>query len=445
MPYKIVRTFEKGKNMHWIAPSPWERNNIVKWPKHNALKFVKSANTLPQPDWRDIKCQVKRRNIPTYEEAERELDFLLANTDTDEETRVTNSKQASQKEEDLNVLMQQLYADQENSHVCGEPHNQPVFTVPDNSSSSVITVTNEVNDSSQIILTSSGDEILGTFCLMNEGQNNVAINVTQESSDVDKEKQDKMMATIIDNQKKMMLKMSSISVQIGNVQSQLNRFNETEVVSLGISKTRAENIPFSVAPINSIEELNKIEKVLSEKTAREQLKETYSIVCSGGKGINCAYTLIDLMFTRDFLRKCSWSGSSRSNGIKISLKCYKNVVSFFWEMIFFWDRTFTVQENEEFFKSVLKNSNKRKNDKLERSSTTQKRVKLDKKHKKKDDADKRLDKPEENKENVASSGCVVADSESINNKENNIADAAATSDIEKEATVAGRNEEESLY
>lgn len=72
-------------------------------------KLVKSANILPQPDWQNMMCQVRRRNISTYEEAEHELDFYwLIYTDTDEETRVSNSKQASQKEVDLNVVVQQL-------------------------------------------------------------------------------------------------------------------------------------------------------------------------------------------------------------------------------------------------------------------------------------------------------------------------------------------------
>lgn len=109
MPYKILKTLEKGKYMHWIAPSQWEHNNVVKWPKKNASKLVTSAYSLPQPDWRDIKCQVKRSNIPTSEEAERELDCLLDMTDTDEESKVTKKSQpTSKKEIDHNVLVEQL-------------------------------------------------------------------------------------------------------------------------------------------------------------------------------------------------------------------------------------------------------------------------------------------------------------------------------------------------
>lgn len=51
-------------------------------------------------------------------------------------------------------------------------------------------------------------------------------------------------------------------------------------------------------------------------------------------------------------------------------------------MIFFWDFTYTMKQNEEIFKGVLKNANKRKNAKLERASTTRKRIKLTKNTKK---------------------------------------------------------------
>lgn len=75
--------------------------------KKNATKLVRSASSLPQPDWRDIKCQVKRSNIPTFEDAERELDSLLDITDTDEETKVTKKSQPTKKV-DYNVLVEQL-------------------------------------------------------------------------------------------------------------------------------------------------------------------------------------------------------------------------------------------------------------------------------------------------------------------------------------------------
>lgn len=100
MPFKIVRTLEKGKYRHWIVPSKWESNNIVKWPKRNISKLVKCDDYLPDPDWQQIKCQVKRKNIPTYNDAERELANLLCVTDTDEDQ--INDKMTKSKQQEIN-------------------------------------------------------------------------------------------------------------------------------------------------------------------------------------------------------------------------------------------------------------------------------------------------------------------------------------------------------
>lgn len=252
--------------------------------------------------------------------------------------------------------------------------------------SAVITVPNESSETSSQIILTSNNQILGipTQYLV-ENQDHF-IEKTPENSDLKimlnninhlLEGHNKKIDTILENQKKIMHKMACISVQIDNMQLQLGNFNEEDVVPLGTSKNQAENLRFSFSPITTVEDLNKINDLLSDKTARKQLKQTFSVICSGGKGINCAYKLIDIMFSRDFLCQCSWSGSSRSDGVKISLKCYKNIVSFFWEMIFSWDQTFTLQKNEQFFKSILKNANKRKNAKQERSSTARKRPKIE--------------------------------------------------------------------
>ncbi|CAG4981890.1 unnamed protein product [Colias eurytheme] len=82
-----------------------------------------------------------------------------------------------------------------------------------------------------------------------------------------------------------------------------------------------------------------------------------------------------MFLTRDFLCKCSWTGSRKSEDIKVPLKAFKNVLNFFHQLIRIWDQTYTVESIENFFKTVLKNSVKRKNSKNERASTKRRRTK----------------------------------------------------------------------
>ncbi|CAG9790285.1 unnamed protein product [Diatraea saccharalis] len=328
MSFKIVKSLEKGVYRHWIVPSSWEHDNNVKWPKKNISELVKCIDSVPEPDWLHIKCQVKRSNIPTYKEADRELSRLLNVTDTDEDDFIRKITMSNQKEVNMNSAMEQL-ADQD---------NPPMISVPEESYES----------SSQIILTAD-NQILGiptnTYCVLAADQEHF-IDKPKENCDLYKSLENinltlgnhnRKMDTILENKKKIMYKMACLSIQVDNVQLQLGNVKEDHIVPLSaVTKNKVENMGFSFSPITTVEELIKINDSLSNKTARKRLKETLSVVCSGGKGNNCAYKLIDIMFSRDFLY------------------------------------------NELFLKSVLKNSNKRKNAKQARSSTTRKRAKIEK-------------------------------------------------------------------
>ncbi|CAH0403154.1 unnamed protein product [Chilo suppressalis] len=87
---------------------------------------------------------------------------------------------------------------------------------------------------------------------------------------------------------------------------------------------------FMLRPINDIGNLEKLEQEFSNKEAFEKLKQQYSIVCSEllENGVNCAYRLLDILFTKIFL--CSWTGGSRNAAdVKLGLKAFKNVIIFF--------------------------------------------------------------------------------------------------------------------
>lgn len=91
-----------------------------------------------------------------------------------------------------------------------------------------------------------------------------------------------------------------------------------------------------------------MERKLANYNTKKTLFQSYSIICNKGKAVDCAYTYAEIMFDRKFLCQCSWSGGSRGE--------HSN-------------------ENEEFFKNLLKTSNKRLTSKNLRASTSRLRVK----------------------------------------------------------------------
>lgn len=182
-----------------------------------------------------------------------------------------------------------------------------------------------------------------------------------------------LMGNVIENQKKIMHEIASLSIQI----EESNRNIKTKVVNLNEAKFDADNNSFILKQIKSVKDLEDMELLLSDNEQKIKLIRSCSIICSGGKGkgTTCAYRFLDVLFSREFLCECSWSGSTRGDGVKISLKCYKKTLNFFFTMINQWDNAYTQEENDTFFKNVLKNANKRKGVKYDRIPTKRQRSK----------------------------------------------------------------------
>lgn len=136
--------------------------------------------------------------------------------------------------------------------------------------------------------------------------------------------------TISKVQNTIVQKVALFSVQLEDAVLQFNQTSDrnSQVTELNETKSITSSSAFCFKPITNIQELNKFENELLQESVKQKLKNTYSVICSGGKGIDCAYSLADILFSRDILCECSWSGGSRGNYIKIAWKSYKNIVFF---------------------------------------------------------------------------------------------------------------------
>lgn len=146
--------------------------------------------------------------------------------------------------------------------------------------------------------------------------------------------------------------------------------------------------------INTKEEFDAFEKKLKGEQFRLSLIDGMSFICGTTgreKGVNCAYKLIDYVFTREFLTKCSWTGAARtqhdSEGDsetettadpassnepakeKVPFKFYNRTRHFFLTLINKADSSFSELATDKFFKTVIKNSVQRLNAKAQTSTT----------------------------------------------------------------------------
>ncbi|XP_055532054.1 uncharacterized protein LOC129722553 [Wyeomyia smithii] len=130
-------------------------------------------------------------------------------------------------------------------------------------------------------------------------------------------------------------------------------------------------------PVNSLDDLDKLEDSLKDDNIIEKYIRSMSFVCgTSGKcnGLDCCYKLVDYFFTRQLLILCSWTGSSRKpvkknnsdlarssfeDNDKIALKFYKKIRALFLKLIVLADRDFSEINCDMFFKRIMKNSKQR--------------------------------------------------------------------------------------
>lgn len=109
-----------------------------------------------------------------------------------------------------------------------------------------------------------------------------------------------------------------------------------------------------VSPVNSLLELNELERRLQDEKVMNSYLEGMSYICgTSGKAQSpqCCNKLIDYFITPDFLQQCTWVGS-----MERSLKFYRNFRSLFTRLVMQADKDFTEMKSDKFFKALLKSS-----------------------------------------------------------------------------------------
>lgn len=184
---------------------------------------------------------------------------------------------------------------------------------------------------------------------------------------------------MLENKKKLTHTLAALSVQIEYLtQKNVSTRSRDPLTNVTLLKdcNCSDNDCFSLKTVKTESDLKELEQILGDNDFKTNLKKQLSFVCSASKGdgITCAYKLLDLMFDRNFLCQCSWTGSSRAETSKIPLKDYKNVLNLFFTMVYSWDSDYTIQRNETFFKMITKNAKQRLSMKNLRMSSKRQRI-----------------------------------------------------------------------
>ncbi|KAF5283126.1 hypothetical protein FQR65_LT14055 [Abscondita terminalis] len=412
--FKIVQTIEKGKKQLTIVPTAWESNGILWWPKFGAERLAKIPDCVPEENWFSIKCELKRDHLLNYSTAESELERMLDYDDTESEfdgnvqrtmkrPRVHLPKKRNEND-DFNglaksCLLQEKILLHESRNEAAHDQDNVNDTVKKTKSQKLDKVNNSTITNNQLYL-----ELTQTDELVAHNNNdlrslylpldNESLTDTNSNSTLIIEKLDKILTNqtiIMENQNVLLQSLASKEVQekvagkLGTIQttldtlvSNINFTNSQTIKNCRFCEKRSNSS--DETSFNIIETYNDVENferiLLSDKTKLQNYVEKFSYICGkkgNGNGLNNCYLLVDRIFSRKFMTLCSWAGGARDNKEKIAFKMFKNTIHLFFQIINMSDETFTLKDCEEFFKNVIRNSKKRHESSMLRTSKTKRR------------------------------------------------------------------------
>lgn len=175
------------------------------------------------------------------------------------------------------------------------------------------------------------------------------------------------------NQLKIMASLAQLATSVETLKKQVSSIDKYAQVE---HRTPVADVDFK--PVNSLEELDRLEAELMDENIMKRYVKKLSTICgTSGRsdGVDSAYRLIDYMATREMMNMCSWTGLARDvaeqpagnhqvGACKIPLKFYVKFRELFFTVIRLSDETFSEASSDKFLKDVMKNSKQRLSSKV---------------------------------------------------------------------------------
>lgn len=135
------------------------------------------------------------------------------------------------------------------------------------------------------------------------------------------------------------------------------------------SKEQVKLKKFSLSPVQSLDDLKALEESCKNedfvKAAVRSVGHHMGKNLQTGNGATVCLQVVDFLFSREFLTKCSWTGLSRTRsedgGLvkKIALQQYEGAVDLFYQIVAYSDPIFPAEECKSFLRRCLQNSKQR--------------------------------------------------------------------------------------
>ncbi|CAG9789624.1 unnamed protein product [Diatraea saccharalis] len=377
--YKVVETIANGEKVLTSVPGSWERDGKLKWPRKNKAEKFRNHDK-PDDDWDTTNCIVKRRRLATYKDAENVIKSICESGESLSSvvmTQVESNKKHlhgnSQKIDPQKVTATHTITSKKttSSALKGAISKTPNRTTPLNATNTQMPVIANVMDANSITnaealneRTYNSTEQINNTCIKQLLSKILRLEI--QLKDVSTK-----IRSVLDNQINLIYNQDNVSLQVEQLSDTFKEFFTRASTEGNVD----DQVDF--LPVESEEDLEKLENKLKEPEFKMELMKKFSITFGkeNGNGANVAYRLIDMFFDRHFLTLCSWSGGSRHYDRKICFRAHSQVIQFFFKIVHASDEEYTLDACENFLKGILRTSVKRSMNRNMRKSTCKKRLK----------------------------------------------------------------------
>ncbi|KXJ68774.1 hypothetical protein RP20_CCG021241 [Aedes albopictus] len=305
--------------------------------------MLRDENSCPKKSWLKYKCKVKRNPIPSFAAAKRMLEELSGGSSSD----VRGGVQAEILQESLlhspSVVVEELSnknaQDAQHEDLPPAENSLPMQPSP---------------------LPAAGFEELSpqedTHGIQTVQY--VTYDTAHESDTVMESEIQKSLNLIIQQQQETNIRLDRLEKRTAGIGIQ-NDFILDKVRNFSSGKTDIELASsFCFEPIKDDQELADLEQKLADNDFKLKMINWLRLNATGDCADNRMLGVLDLLLTREFQTKCTWTGASRK-GPKTAIMPNRNVLQLFVEVGSNESETVTQQKLASFFKRKLKNSLKR--------------------------------------------------------------------------------------
>ncbi|XP_049289799.1 uncharacterized protein LOC125770768 [Anopheles funestus] len=396
MPFNVVETVDARGHKELLAvPEPWVQGSskgrtYLFWPnirrKERLNELIEDDNSTPTNSWERILCRVKRVGLATITEANKVINDMCLESSTDFSEKLTHEKKKKPQK-----VKQRVSRPVKNFESMLEPciveNNEYSYEVtrcvlPENPEKSG---ENEWLDESEVdesLVAENFKESISnnSFEHQNEPEDQLkSSDLGTHNIDLNERLQrlECAMSTVISKVDVFANEtVSSLRNQLANLEkatsiviAKLDILTDKTVIPVSMRHRKNNNIGFE--PIATAQELTNFEMSLSDNSYFNEIATWLENNIYENTPENRMIEIMDLIFTKQFLTECSWTGISKGKE-KIPLITYKNVLELFRFHGSTNDVDVTMRMVAVFFMKKLKNATKRAATKGLRKSTQHK-------------------------------------------------------------------------